>query len=288
MVQPTSRWFHNQGLKLHYSDWGNPDAPPLVLVHGMADHGRSWDRVAPVLAERFHVMALDLRGHGDSDWAPGGGYSVLQHASDLAALVQQQSLAPLTIVAHSLGGSVSLAFAGTYPEKVKQLVAIEGLGPSPRIIAQMAAIPPQDHIRTWMEQATAAAARGPRPYPDLEAAAARLVERNERLDIDWARTLARLGTREQPDGGRTFKLDPLARVFNGLTLNPEHVHALWARVSCPVLLLLGTESDASDPAKDGRMGHFQDARLVHVEGAGHFAHHDRLQETLDAITAFLQ
>ena len=136
MPGPTSRHFISQRLRLHYVDWGNPDAPPLLLVHGGRDHCRNWDWVAQALRSDWHIICPDLRGHGDSQWSPDGNYSMSAYIYDLAQLIHQQSLAPVTIVAHSLGGNICLRYAGIYPEKVRKLVAIEGLGPSPKVIAE--------------------------------------------------------------------------------------------------------------------------------------------------------
>ncbi len=122
MIQtgPTSHSYMSQRLKLHYADWGNAEAPPLLLVHGGRDHCRSWDWVAQQLSADWHVIAPDLRGHGDSQWAADGCYSVMDHVYDLAQLIHQMDAEQVTIVAHSLGGNISLRYTGLYPDKVKQ------------------------------------------------------------------------------------------------------------------------------------------------------------------------
>ena len=128
---PTSQTFISQRLRLHYLDWGNRGKPPLVLVHGGRDHARSWDWVAEQLREDWHVVALDHRGHGDSDWVSDGNYSANDMVYDLAQLIHQLGVGPVTVVSHSMGGNVSLRYAGTFPDMVKKIVAIEGLGPAP-------------------------------------------------------------------------------------------------------------------------------------------------------------
>ena len=133
---PTSNSFISQRLKLHYVDWGNPDAPPLLLVHGGRDHCRSWDWVAEELRHDWHIIAPDLRGHGDSAWSPDGNYEMASFVYDLAQLIHQSGLAPVTIVAHSMGGNISTRYTGLFPENVRKLVTIEGLGPSPKILAE--------------------------------------------------------------------------------------------------------------------------------------------------------
>ncbi|WP_159819262.1 alpha/beta fold hydrolase [Colwellia sp. 20A7] len=108
-------------MNLHYVDWGNPSAPPLLLVHGGKDHCRSWDWVAEELSKDWHVIAPDLRGHGDSDWTPDGNYTQISFVYDIAQLIHQMQLEPVTIVAHSMGGMVCSRYAGIYPDNVKSL-----------------------------------------------------------------------------------------------------------------------------------------------------------------------
>ncbi len=197
---PTSRIYFSQRLRLHYVDWGNPDAPPLLLLHGGRDHCRNWDWVAEALRGEWHVIAPDLRGHGDSAWSQAGNYTMAAYIYDLAQLVHQQKLAPVTIVAHSLGGNISLRYAGLYPDHVRKLVAIEGLGPSPRRIAQQAGV---EHRR-------ADARLGGRAARPLGPAAAPLPEHRSgaRADAGGERpSLARAGAapdaaRRQPERGR--------------------------------------------------------------------------------------
>ena len=86
---PTSRFYVSQRLRLHYVDWGNPDAPPLILLHGGRDHSRSWDWTAAALRNDWHVIAPDLRGHGDSAWSPDGAYMMPYFIHDLAQLIHQ-------------------------------------------------------------------------------------------------------------------------------------------------------------------------------------------------------
>ena len=148
---PTSRVFFSQRLRLHYVDWGNPDAPPLILLHGGRDHCRNWDWVAADLRRDYHVIAPDLRGHGDSAWSASGHYTMANYIYDLAQLVHQQKLAPVTIVAHSLGGNIALRYSGIYPDNVSRLVAIEGLGPGPRQDAVSDGVPIAERMRAWID-----------------------------------------------------------------------------------------------------------------------------------------
>jgi len=101
-------------------------------VHGGQDHCRNWDWVAQDLKRDYHIIAPDLRGHGDSAYSPSGDYGLGAYVYDLAQLIHQQGLAPVRMIAHSLGGNIALRYAGVYPETVSKLVAIEGMGPRRR------------------------------------------------------------------------------------------------------------------------------------------------------------
>src|SRR3989442_3756966 len=101
---PTSPSFSSMRLKIPYVDWGNADKPPLLLIHGGRDHARNWDWVAQALRDDYHVFCPDLRGHGDSQWAVGGSYAMVDYVLDVAQLLSAVQVFPITIIGHSLGG----------------------------------------------------------------------------------------------------------------------------------------------------------------------------------------
>ena len=287
IIGPVSSYYVSQRLKLHYVDWGNESAPPLLLVHGGKDHARSWDWVARALRDDWHVIAPDLRGHGDSAWAYGGHYTVHEFVLDLAQLIDTLALHPLTIVAHSLGGAVALEYAAVYPERVAKLVAIEGLGPPPAMIAARMRTPVSQRVGEWIAQVRGLSARQPRRYPSIDAAAARMQEENGFLSPEQARHLTVHGVARNEDGTYSWKFDNYTRAFYPQSWDPAERDAMWGRISCPTLLVRGTASWASDPEQDGRIAAFRNARLVNVEGAGHWVHHDRLEEFLRIVREFL-
>ncbi len=284
---PTSHTYFSQRLRLHYVDWGNPGAPPLLLLHGGRDHCRNWDWVAEALRGRWHVIAPDLRGHGDSQWVLGSNYAMIDYVYDVAQLVHQKKLWPLTIVAHSLGGSIALSYGGIYPERVRKLVAIEGLGPPPAMIEQRAGKPAHARMHEWIEQVRGLAGRAPRRYASLEDAARRMREENSFLSEAQAQHLTEHGVSQNEDGSYSWKFDNYVRAFSPYQFNTEEARSFWRRITCPTLLVRGTQSWASDPARDGRLENFQNARSVNVEGAGHWVHHDRLEEFLRLANEFL-
>jgi pimeloyl-ACP methyl ester carboxylesterase len=287
MSEPRRAEFRSQRLRLNYLDWGNEAAPPLILVHGGRDHARAWDAVARELAPLFHVIAPDLRGHGDSQWADAGGYTMPGFICDLAELIHQLAFDQVTLVGHSLGGNIAVRVAGIFPEKVSKLVSIEGLGPSPEMAQEMAAKPVEARLRGWIEEQRQLAARRPRHYPTLEAAVARMRAENPHLTAEQALHLTRHGVRPTDDEQFAWKFDPYLRSWPPIDLSREDIRLLWTRITCPTLLVYGTASWASNPATDGRAANFRNATVALVEGAGHWVHHDRLENFIEILLPFL-
>lgn len=284
---PTSNSFISQRLRLHYADWGNRDAPPLILQHGGRDHARSWDWVAEDLAKDWHVIAPDLRGHGDSAWAPDGNYEMNAFVYDFAQLIHTLGYDEVTIVAHSMGGNIATRFTGLYPQKVRKLVNIEGLGPSPKVLAERAAAGYANLFRQWIDDRRKAAGRVPRRYPTIEAAFARMKEENSFLTDEQARHLTIHGASRNEDGTWSWKFDPYLNIWPFSELPQELTDELWRAVSCPVLLLCGADSWASNPEKDGRAAVFRDAQVIEFENAGHWLHHDQFDRFMREVRAFL-
>jgi pimeloyl-ACP methyl ester carboxylesterase len=287
MQGPTSHIYFSQRLRLHYVDWGNHDAPPLLLVHGGRDHCRNWDWVAEALRDNYHIIAPDLRGHGDSQWMVGGSYNQIDYVYDIAQLLRQTQTNPVTIIGHSLGGSISLLYAGMFPETVRKLVAIEGLGPPPEIVRMRIEQPIEQRLHLWVEDLRKLSARVPRRYATLEDAYERMQTENPHLTEAQARHLTIHGSNQNEDGTYSWKFDNYVRVFPPTGLEFEQQYRLFNRIDCPTLLIRGTESWASDPVQDGRIRHFRDARSLSIDGAGHWAHHDQLETFLGLVRDFL-
>ena len=284
---PTSRSYFSQRLRLHYVDWGNPDKPALILLHGGRDHCRSWDRTAEALREDWHIIAPDLRGHGDSQWSTDGSYSFTGYIYDLAQLIHQQGLAPARIVAHSLGGHIALRYAGVYTDTVAKLAAIEGLGPRATDESKGGRRPIHERMDEWIRAERALAGRMPRRYASLEEAFHRLQEENPRLSAEQAFHLTAHGVNQNEDGTYSWKFDNYLRVWPPYDMRGQDIQLLWSRIGCPTLILFGKESRFGDPAADGRAALFRHARVVGFEGAGHWVHHDRLAEFLRVVGDFL-
>jgi pimeloyl-ACP methyl ester carboxylesterase len=287
LLGPTSNSFISQRLKLHYVDWGNPDAPPLLLMHGGRDHCRSWDWVAEELRNDWHIIAPDLRGHGDSAWSPDGNYEMASFVYDMAQLIHQSGLSPVTIVAHSMGGNIATRYTGIFPDNVRKLVTIEGLGPSPAVQAERDAIGIRQRFQTWIGDKRAAAARIPKRYPTLDAALGRMKAENTYLNDEQARHLTIHGASRNEDGTWSWKFDNYLNIWSVFDMPHDDLDAIWGAITCPVLMLYGADSWASNPEKDGRATKFKTARVVEYENAGHWLHHDQFDRFIGDLRGFL-
>jgi pimeloyl-ACP methyl ester carboxylesterase len=279
-AEPADRFYESQGLRLHYVDWGNETAPPLILVHGGLDHCRNWDAIARELQPHFHIMAPDLRGHGDSEWAKGSSYSLVDHVYDLTRLMRFAGLQDAAIVGHSMGGMVALAYAGTYPAQVLRLGVLDGA-----FQAGSRRTPIHEQMSRWIDQLDRISEREPSAFRTIEEAAQRLSARNKRLTPVQALHLARHGLRQEGDGFYRWKFDHHLRARAPYRLSPDDYIGLWSRITCPTLLMWGDESFLPDPT--GLLAHFKQAEVVKVAGSGHWLHHDRLDEVLALLRRFL-
>jgi pimeloyl-ACP methyl ester carboxylesterase len=285
-LEPVSKTYSSQGLQLHYLDWGNPGAPLLLLVHGIGDHAWSWDQTARALRREWHVIAPDLRGHGDSAWSPDNSYLSSCYLLDIANLMESMPHECATVVAHSLGGNVMARFAAVFPQQVKKLVLIEGLGPSPEAIANWQRQGPVQRTRAWIETHRAAPGKSQRVFESLAAAQMRLMKANPRLSAELASHLARHAVRASAQG-YVWKHDPLVNAFAPEDFGLAN-DVFWKEIATPTLLFQGAQSWTTNPETDGRAAHFRDRRTHVIEDAGHWVHHDQFASFLATLRGFLK
>ncbi|MDB5685945.1 MAG: Pimeloyl-ACP methyl ester carboxylesterase [Rhizorhabdus sp.] len=281
-----SGYYMSQRLRLHYSEWGDPAAPPLILQHGGRDHGRSWDHVVAALLPDWRIIAPDLRGHGDSAWSPDAAYAMDDYVFDHAMLFEALGIERATVIGHSLGGNIATRHAAIRPDRVEKLVSIEGLGPSPDALAKEAAKPVAERYAKWIDGRSRALVRQRRVYPSIDEAVARLAKVHPHVAPERVRQLAVDGS-ERVDGGWCFKADPALDAIQPTDISPAERQALWQAIACETLLIYGVDSWASNPAIDGRAAHFHHARVAMVEKGGHWLHHDQPAHFIALLREFL-
>ncbi len=253
------------GLTYNVLEWPHDGDLTYVLVHGFSDLGYGWIEVAERLAERAHVVAPDLRGHGDSDWiGPGGYYHFLDYVADLDDVIARLGKRRVVLVGHSMGGSISGYYAGARPDRLEALALIEGLGPP-----DLAGIEPVLRTTTWID-AWKAARRRYKPMATLDEAVARLRKNDDRLDPAFALRFAQAGT-NAVDGGFVWKHDPLHMTQGPYAFRLDVAAKFWQRVTCPVLIVDGAESRLNLPLAEraARRANFARHEHVVVPDAGH-------------------
>jgi esterase len=253
----TDRTITLRGQRFHYVEWGPAAAPPVVFLHGITGHARTWDDEARRLADRYRVLVLDQRGHGDTDPAPDGDYSDDALLADLTAFADALGLRRCTIVALSLGGRVAINFAGSHPDRVERLVIVD-IGPE---------IAPVGRARVG-----ALMAEAPERFESVEDVVTHMRANAPLYTEAMLRHRAQHAVRPLPDGGFTWKYDRALReaIRQGRMRVPADLWAQWRAITCPTLLVRGALSDIlSDETAKRMVDELPAARLVVVPGAGH-------------------
>src|ERR1051326_7052413 len=230
VVLPESRAVHVGRMRLHYLDWGNRHLPPMLFLHGGALTAHTWDLVCLALRDEYHCIALDQRGHGDSDWAHDEDYSIGAQLQDTKGFVDKIGLDKFILVGMSLGAINSLAFAVAHPERLSHLVIIDA-GPEMRR-------PGSSRIRDFVTQV--------QETVTVEAIIEKALQFNPRRDPKILRRSLMHNLRQQPDGTWRWKYD--TRRFKALDMETHRAERAkladgLARIACPALVVRGGESD---------------------------------------------
>lgn len=282
-----ARFVDVTGARLRVWEWGDPAAPAVLCLHGAYDHGRMWDHLAPQIAGAgFHVIAVDIRGHGDSDRLRSG-HVWAASVMDVARLARHYG-PPVGLIGHSFGGGQALMVAATFLEQVRWVVNIDGLGPPASMFEEerdLAAV-----AAAGVASAERVLRRPARVYASREEMAERRGGVNVRLPAEWLAHLVTHGT-AGVEGGFVWKSDPMFSVGFPDDFSLEHLFAEFAAVRCPVLVITGgehdTRSDLSDADLDARVASIPDVRHHVVDGAGHYVHIERPDEVLRLVSAFI-
>jgi pimeloyl-ACP methyl ester carboxylesterase len=286
-----SRDFDANGFRLRLHEWGDPAGEPVVLCHGMWDHSRGFDLFAPWLAERFRVVAIDARGHGDSEWADS--YMHHQDVVDIVRVLRSFGR-PVRLVGHSKGGGQATGAAVVAPECVSKLVNIEGFGPPKgafNLPGRPAREPDSPEAFTEFLDGRRRLAQRPsfRPYPALDDLVERRKLTNPRLSTEWLRYFAWHGAHRSEEGFR-WKVDPLAGSGAG-PFRPDWIGPSWRALRAPMLAMTGREpdtwglSDADTIAE--RLAFVPHVERVDIASAGHFPHMEQPAHTARVVLDFL-
>jgi esterase len=263
-----------RGMRFHYVEWGRYGARPVLLLHGGGQTCRTWDVVCHQLSQDYRCIALDQRGHGDSEWSYESDYRIEAHAADIAALIDVLNLAPLVIVGMSLGGIVGLHYALARPQALVGFVAVD-VGPW----VNTEAVRP---IGQFMHEVTR--------LDQLEEFVAAALRLNPRRDARLLRHSLWSNLRSCPDGRLMWKTDlrrreeRLAAIAAAFGPIREHI----ADLRCPTLVVRGTQSEILGEENARRFAQaIPQGRAIAIEGAGHSIQGDQPKALTEALRAFL-
>ena len=272
-------WVKSDGLTLRYIEWGEPDAPTIVALHGLRSFAYTWEPVAQSLAGRFRVVALDQRGRGLSDWDPARRYYTESYVRDLEALVDELELQNFLLLGHSMGGATAFVYAARHPERLAGVV-IEDIGPgssanssgAERIRRELLGTP--DRFGSWLE-ATA-------------------FWRHQRPNVSEAALQARVlhSMKATASGEVVWRHDARGIAEARLNATPAQLVDLWPhveQVSRPTLVLRGAHSDFLSAGTAAEMC-LRNRRIQceEIPGAGHYVHDDNLDGFETALHRFLR
>lgn len=251
--------------------WGDRTLPPLIALHGWLDNAGSFSRIAPLLASKRHVVALDLRGHGRSSHLPPGvWYHYVDYFDDLRATLDHFGWSRAEFLGHSLGGTLASLFAAIHPERIEQLLLVEALGPL--------TVEPVDtlaQLRRGLDERAAFAQRRPlRVFADIASAISVRMTASA-LTEDAARALVERGV-EVVDGGVVWSSDPRLTLASPQRYSEAQVLAMLAGIRAPTLLMLAEPATSylPDAMMASRAAQVSDIEVVRLAGS----HHLHLEE----------
>ena len=271
--EPVDRFIEVNGMSFHYLEWGDGANPAVLMLHGASQQAHSWDFVSLALADQYHVLVLDQRGHGDSDWAPEGDYSIEAHQRDIDGFVEACGLNAFVLIGHSMGGRNSYIWASRHPGTLKGLVIVD-TGPETHRGGQQ-------RIRQFREL--------PDELDSFEDFAQRVQEYTGRSQEQVLGAL-KYSIRQRSDGKWTWKYDKIMRTpgrsESGWT--PEQLWECVNRIDCPTLVVRGSRSDLFSVETMQRMQEvIADCTTATISGTGHLVQGDNPADFVAAVQGLL-
>lgn len=267
---PQDRFVNVNGLRLHFLDWGNESRPPLILLHGIGRVARTFDHLAPHFSKDYHVLAVDMRGHGDSGWSSDGAYLVEDYVKDIEGLAAQLQLRNIVIWGNSTGGRVAQVFAGMHPELVAAVIS-EDVGPErPREIADSGT------NRMRQEDETG--------WASEDELLAQLKTSNARTNPEVLAAYVKYGSKRRPDGRVIWKRDP--KIANGFV--PTELWRFVREIKAPVIYILGGRSTIVPAATQQELKRvLPQVEIVTLPGLGHYPSEENTKDFLETADRFL-
>ena len=268
--QPADRFVTVNGLRIHYLEWGSADRQPLIMLHGIGRVARTFDHIAPHFASNYHVLAVDMRGHGDSAWDPKGAYLVEDYVKDIEGLARELRLRNIVIWGNSTGGRVAQVFAGLHPELVAAVIS-EDVGPErPREIADgMTNRLKQEDERGWASE---------------EELLAQQKKGSPRTGENILRAYVHYGSKRRADGRIIWKRDPA--IGNGFI--PTELWRFVREIKSPIIYILGGRSTIVPAATQEELRKvLPQVQIVTIPETGHYPSEENPSAFLGVVDKFL-
>lgn len=251
----TDRDITIDGLRIHYVDWtlpGDEAKPPLILLHGIARMAHSFDHIAPHFTDRYRVLAMDMRGHGDSGWHPQAAYLVEDYVQDLEGLVQQLGLSGVVLWGASTGGRVAQVFAGSHPELTKAVI-VEDVGP--------------ERPKEVSNRRSGRMAREQLGWANMDELLALLRTSYPRTAEQILRHFAEHNAKPREDGRLVLKRDP--DIEKGFI--PTEIWRFVKTIRAPIIYILGGESRIVPPETQEELRRtLPQVQIETMPGLGHY------------------
>ena len=257
----------SEGRRIHYLDWGAANKPAFIMLHGISRSAHSYDHIAPHFLDDYRVIAMDLRGHGESEWSPNGAYLVEDFVKDLHALVEQLKLRDIVLSGCSMGGRVVQVYSGMYPDRVKKVIA-EDVGPErPETVTRGLTERIKRETEGWASE------------DELFAS----LRRNARVSEEIHRSWIKWDTKKLPNGRVAWKYDP--NVTQGL--GPIELWGYIKKITAPALYLVGARSNIVPLETQQQLRALPNVEVVTIPNAGHYPHEETPEVFLAVVKAFL-
>lgn len=272
--EPVDKHVQVHGMNFHYLEWGNPSNPTILMLHGGSQQAHSWDFVSLPLSEHYHIIVLDQRGHGDSDWAPDGDYSIEAHQGDIDGFVSELGLQDFHLIGHSMGGRNSYVWTSRHPSTPRSLVIVD-TGPEAQSRGR-------NRIQSFREL--------PDELDSFDEFAQRVQEYTGRTREQVLGAL-KYSIRRRSDGKWSWKYDKVLRTPGNHTPQwaPEQLWAAVGKITCPTLVVRGGDSDIfADDTMRKMQQVIPNCSTVTVPRAGHLVAGDNPADFLTAVRDFLQ
>lgn len=272
---PRDKFIQVGTRSFHYLEWGDPSNPPMLLLHGYAQTCHSWDFVALALCDKFRVLSLDQRGHGDSDWSDSGDYSPESYWTDLDLIVKALGLSNLVVMGLSMGGRNAISFTANYPDRVRALVVVDST-PSMQKTGS-------ERMRKFVQ--------GEDELDSVDDFVKRVQEYNPRRPADQIKGSIIHNLKQLPNGKWTWKYDKVLRSPDRKVPGFDYAELLWNHIEqldIPTLVVIGSNSDMVNLETANELHkRIKNSRLATVADAGHLVMGDNPAGFEKAVRNFI-